>query len=390
MIETFFIVLFITVSLGTYAAVRQDGIDLFILLSSAAKLLMCIAGLFFILPFSGDDAVTFQAVAARWSEFGFFDIIETFDFSKSYVFVTIIALLYWLMDVNIAIPVFLNGILGVLIFYFSHVLVKIMWKDRYIPKAFYLILALHPMLTINSAVVLRENFVILFMVLAAIYLARFSYSSSLSNAILFSLMIGISTIFHGGMIFFVVGLPLYILISAGKNFLLRTVGVLFVMGAFFAVLSFFEVAKLSELQQSGLTDDVISEMDSRRREAGTAYLTGMSASGPIDLLWQLPVRSVFLLLTPFPWQIGSFGHLIVAFDALFWWAIIWIFLRNVGNIWSNPSGRILFLCLLFVLFAFAFGTSNFGTAVRHRAKFIILGLALVAPFLPRFRFSPPR
>lgn len=390
MIELFFIALFVAVSVATFAAVRPDGIGFFVFLSSGLKLALCVAGLFVVLPFAGEDTVTFEATAAEWSKLRFSDLLKTFDLSRSHVFSSIIAVLYWLLERNIAIPVFFNGIVGVLIFYFSHVLVKNMWPGAYIPRVFYLVLAFHPMLAVNSAVVLRENLVILFLILACIFLVRFAQSPSFSRAILFSLMIGLSTVFHGGMIFFVAGVPLFLIITRGRNLALRVAGVLFIVGAFVTAFSVFEISKLSEIREDGLTDEVLIGMDSRRREAGTAYLTGMSVSGPVDLVWQLPVRSVFLLLTPFPWQIGSVGHLIVAFEALYWWVIIWLTFRNFRNVWSNPGGRIVFLCVLFVLLAFSFGTSNFGTAVRHRTKFILLGLSLVAPFLPSFRFSIPR
>jgi len=59
--------------------------------------------------------------------------------------------------------------------------------------------------------------------------------------------------------------------------------------------------------------------------------------------------------------------------------------RNRKTIWAHPAGRLLVLILMSYIFVFGLAVGNFGTGIRHRAKFAVLFIALVAPFLPRIR-----
>lgn len=47
-----------------------------------------------------------------------------------------------------------------------------------------------------------------------------------------------------------------------------------------------------------------------------------------------------------------------------------------------PAARLL-LMLLGYLVVFGLGIGNFGTCIRHRAKFLVLFVVLAAPWLPR-------
>ena len=382
MVELFFVVLFVLVAAATIERGARDGIGSFLLLSASVKLSLCIAALFVALPFSGEDAVTFEEVAGQWSRMNFYQIVDTFDVGRSYVYTSIIALLYWLLERNIAIPVFINGILGVVTAYLGHVLVKRIWVGAQPPRLFYWVLCLHPMLAVFSAITLRENFIIFFAVLAAIAWSGFARSPSIGGALYTLIGVLLASFFHGGMVFLIAGVPVFLIFAKEFGVVARSVigGVIVV--ALVAFLGSVDLAKVSVLQGDQFDEELLVSMDEGRREADSAYLTELRISSPFDLVWQLPIRMVYFAGTPFPWQIGSIGHFVVGLDAALWWFLGFLIIANIKTIWKNPAGRLMLLSLCCAIAVFAFGTGNFGTAFRHRTKFLILVLTLVAPFLP--------
>jgi len=119
-------------------------------------------------------------------------------------------------------------------------------------------------------------------------------------------------------------------------------------------------------------DDIGSSLEIAARNR-TAYLTDLSIRNSTDLIWQLPIRFVYFLGTPFPWSIATVLDGGGFLDALFYLISVGIILRNWRALVRNPAAIALFLACLFTWGIFSVGTSNYGTAMRHRAK--------MAPFL---------
>ena len=67
-------------------------------------------------------------------------------------------------------------------------------------------------------------------------------------------------------------------------------------------------------------------------------------------------------------------------------ALIYLIFKNRKVIWKDPALRIILIILVSYIFIFGLGTSNFGTGLRHRTKFVIEIVILAAPLIPRFIF----
>jgi hypothetical protein len=63
-----------------------------------------------------------------------------------------------------------------------------------------------------------------------------------------------------------------------------------------------------------------------------------------------------------------------------------LFIKNFKSIWSNRSLRIIFIILASYFVVFGLGTGNFGTGIRHRTKFVIVSILMVAPWIPQLVF----
>ena len=90
----------------------------------------------------------------------------------------------------------------------------------------------------------------------------------------------------------------------------------------------------------------------------------------LDLIWNLPLRVLFFLGTPFIWMVSQFRDLLGLLDAL---VFLYIALRITLDIKQRRFLTIdaylsLALVVAGIVALFALGTSNDGTAFRHRAK----------------------
>ena len=105
-----------------------------------------------------------------------------------------------------------------------------------------------------------------------------------------------------------------------------------------------------------------------------AYLTGFAPTSPLSMLLQTPLRILYFLYTPFVWMVSAAVDVVGFFDAL-----LYIFLSIYafkGLASHRRKDKLLFwgivLILVVFLLVFAWGTSNYGTAIRHRQKIVWL------------------
>ena len=87
--------------------------------------------------------------------------------------------------------------------------------------------------------------------------------------------------------------------------------------------------------------------------------------------------------SPIPWEVKKISHLIIMLDGFFYCILIFLLFKNLKYIWSNYTLRILLIIFIFYSIIFSLGIGNFGTGFRHRTKFLILLMLIVAPYLPK-------
>lgn len=101
---------------------------------------------------------------------------------------------------------------------------------------------------------------------------------------------------------------------------------------------------------------------------------------PGGFIMMVIVGSAYLLLSPFPWQMG--GRQIFALpDVLFWWYLVfWFILPGIRHAYRNYKQMLVsvvaFVLPLIVFYSLIFG--NVGLAYRQRAQFMPFLLLLVA------------
>lgn len=129
---------------------------------------------------------------------------------------------------------------------------------------------------------------------------------------------------------------------------------------------------LGKFDQFDSLDEVYES--SNRRAGGSTYLTGLEVSSPITLLLYAPIRAVYLLASPMPWDWRGLNDLLAfSLDSLVYIFIVIGVLRSRNLEPQDRDVRNLFLAILVpVIMVFGAGVSNSGTAMRHRTKLTML------------------
>ncbi len=339
---------------------------------------------FITLPAGCCDAVTFETVAWEWSQISGTSLVPFFEPTQSFVISSLGATVYSVFGRDPFLLQIINVIFGTLTVYIVYIIAKEIMEPRTALVTGWLI-ALHPTLIETSAVFLREVQVVLFLALSILYFIKWFKIHRYYYLILSVAAIILSAIFHGAMI---VGLPVMAFAIAAVlirrwlqltyNPLLKkgTLATLYLFLAGLTLLVTMELPKLSSIGDLGELMDtdraaVKAGYAAEVRATGdAAYLTNLKAGSPLDIIWQTPVRSVYFLYSPFPWDIRSLSHLKGFIDSGFLLYFTYLIWRYRQELWANEIFRYLLLILLLYIVVFSFGTSNFGTAIRHKAKFL--------------------
>ena len=117
-----------------------------------------------------------------------------------------------------------------------------------------------------------------------------------------------------------------------------------------------------------------------------SYPDWLNPNSSVELFYKGPIRIIYFIFSPFPWDVEKFAHIAAMFDGIVFVIFGFLILRNKKAILNNLALRSIFLIMItyFVVFGLAMG--NFGTAIRHRTKFLISIILIIAPFIPKLVF----
>lgn len=244
------------------------------------------------------------------------------------------------------------------------------------------ILCILPNFAILSSLFLRESIVTMLLALSVLCMVRWKQRGSEGWFLLAFLLSCCAAMFHSGSIAAAMG---YILVRlfydtrrgtirfSWRNFLPALVLLLVFLYLFNNYGDVF-FGKMIGLE--GVED--IANTGSLGDSSYVAYV-GNSDSLSSMLLYT-PVRIAFFLFSPFPWQWRGMSDVIAfCFSSLFYaWVLVKTFCYLGRKKAENRELVIILLIVAFaLLFVFAWGVSNTGTAVRHRDKAVVLYAVLL-------------
>ena len=371
----------------------------------SAFVIRCVAALthrfLAILPQGGADAVTFESRAWEWAQSGCGNMGEHLALGASYVHAWLVGNVYACTDRAPLVFQGINVVLGVVTVYLVARIAEELWDREAAVRAAW-VAALFPILIINAAVPLREVWFTAPFLLGVLWLVQWVFSrriAYLGGAFAVILAAGV---IHGGAVFALLGVALvllgWLLVEAARASLVGRVRTGIVFGGFavvgvIAVGSVaFDDARFSSIGTIGNLGDRVEELAERAAEArgGSAYPQYLVPENDFALLVLTPVRMGYLLFGPPPWEIREAFHLVGALDGLLYLALVVLLARYWRVWWHRREFRLLLVVFVVMTIVFAWGVNNFGTGVRHRAKFLGILLALGSGLLGRRRWRDAR
>lgn len=283
------------------------------------------------------------------------------------------------------------AVLGTGVIYTSYKCAIELWGNTKAARAVAWGVALFPQLALHSALYLKEIPVSFCLTVAAFFAVRYVKHNHLNQVVGYFVWIAFATALHSGVLVAMPALIVAMLIVRPRRgsrkssfFATNLVAVLILLG----ILHFVDRTSIGMEKFGGSFEAAIDSFEQRelRDPSGTAaYPQWMRVRGGLSDIWKIPIRLVALLYSPLvPFMIRSPGHLLGALDAGLYFYLCWNIYQNRSSIKRNRSALVLLIVMLALYLLFSLGVSNFGTAIRHRAKMSPL-LLIVAAGLPELR-----
>lgn len=348
------------------------------------------------LPDGVADAVSFENYAWSLAQQGFVAALAQFPgYGNGWGYPWLVSLAYALADRSPLFMQSLSVIAGTLCVLLAYRLAQRIWGEEAALKAAW-VTAVFPMLVMYSALTMREAFIILALLFALYQAVIWQESDRLGALLLAFVGFLIAGFMHGAMLVGAVMLVLLLLLKETKRLCaalkrrdVSVIGLGLVVVGLVAVLMLasgsLSIPYIGTLAK-GLSIDTWIALAQRQAHGGASYPDWLSPENAAHYLLLLPARIAYFIGAPFPWDIRSFPQLLGLVDGLLYLAVSFLILKNFHAIWHNPAARLVLLICAALVFVYAIGVGNFGTGLRHRAKFIVPALVMAAPCLPHLRW----
>lgn len=311
------------------------------------------------------------------------DFLKLLFLSDVNIFSRIIAVIYYFFGNYIQLVNCFVFILSLSMVKYIHKVSMLLLNDKKLSNIIALVSSIWPISFIFSITVLRETpiqWAFIISVYCFLKYIKFGRLKYLIGLVVFSL---IATIFHSGMI---VVLLTYILLLSIYNVRERKISISILKILLFSILILLIwVSPVSELimQKFNSVENTEDLIDRASYAAGSTNYVSNTPSNLLEILIQTPYRFIMFALSPLPWQINGASTLIAwLIDALprlflMYGLLIWLKRYKVNNDQSKLIKISIILIVIFTYIMFAWGTANYGTAMRHRAKIFPLEIIIM-------------
>ncbi len=363
-----------------------------------ARLIVILLGHHFIeLPDWVGDNTQFELFAWKFSRDGFFGVFSNFPINKSSYHISwIIAFFYSLTDRSFIMGQSISLLFGIGSIILASRIANKIWGEKISIKVGW-ILALYPTLILYSCLILRESYVWFFLLVVVYGLLDWSKKKTFTSFIIISIGFFGASFYHGAMIIGgfaflgIVSIMSFIEIQKKLKYLKISINSIAFLSFALILLLFLisigdSIPKIKSLKHMLNAETIILEIENRNKNSA-AFPEWTVPKDKFELMYKAPIRIIYFMLSPFPWDIKKTTHLFGLFDGIFQMMILFLFLKNFKSIWSNKSLRIIIIVLAIYIILFGLASGNFGTGLRHRTKFLIVLILMIAPWIPKLVFG---
>jgi len=385
--ELFFISIYCFVFMTILFKVNDPVLRNIIIIAFALRIGLALVNAFiFNLPDSTADAVGFERKGWMCAQAWNMGLEVNIPTHAHHIYPKIIGVIYFVFGRVPLLVQFVNVVLGVFIVYYVYKIIIEFGATKRSAQIGSVITALFPTLCLYSAITLRENFVSFFAIVSVFCFLKWLNRGTISKLVLAVAFLLLSSAQFGGMIVIGAVYAIFFIFYEAKIKKWRLVSKQSFLGIFIVVIGimlfwYFLINKIPGDLRLVFSPDYMGGRVTVAARGSAAYLVGFTPNSILDIIIQSPVRIVYFLLAPFPWMISKPGQLLGLLDAFLYLVLVFYSIRGLKYLkkYNNP----------------AWGTSNFGTAIRHRQKIVGLIIAvsslgisrswLAKWMLPRFK-----
>jgi hypothetical protein len=329
------------------------------------------------------DAVRFERLAWQATQVNT-SLADKYAESGAGAFVKLGSILYSAVGRSPNLWAFILVLLGTITVYNIYKATYLLWNDKEQAVRVAWFAAFFPEFAMLSSILLREVLIHFFLSLAVISFIRFWKYKSKVSIIFFIIYIGLCTMFHSAMIVALggLGVAVFMISQDGKkkSVFYKLIALSLVLGGLVLINSTgWGLNKFGGSLNNAL--DTFETQEGKEALGNAAYPAWLRIQGGVTDLWKLPIRLIAFVCAPaLPFLVKNAAHLVGVLDALFYMLILYSIYKNWKVIRSNKTAYAIFVITASLAIVYSLGTSNFGTAIRHRAKILPLLLTLAIDY----------
>lgn len=354
----------------------------------------------FILPNSHVDSESYHRGAIAFAH-NFSGSVENYSY--------VVGIIYYLFGVQRMTAQFLNVILS---FWGISILEKCLREFRIQQESreyTLMFAALLPNYLLMSSILIRECLISVIICGALYFFIRWWKSGRTAYFVLSFLTVLSACYFHSGGIAVAIGISIALALTVNShdesyrrlNVSVKTVMVTILMFVFFMFLfnslSDSLLKKFGGLEteriESYIDDHNIYESNEGEGSDSSTFTAGFSGySGWQGIIINSPIRIVYFLWVPMPWDMRGVSDLIAFFgSSLFYGGTFFRAVRLCFVQWDYSDKKALLVAMTLVALSaamvFAWGVDSAGSALRHREKFYFVFLFLYCLVYERAHFT---
>lgn len=337
------------------------------------------------------DPQKFESLAWAFGKEGISDALLNFGKrGSSYTYMHFVSLIYAFIGRSVIFIQMIHVLVGLINIILTYKLSFLIWEDNGIAKKAAWFVAVFPTLIMYSVLTNREVFISMFFLISMIYVVKWIKTENNYYFVLSLLLFLAHYYLHGPLILGIIPL---LVIFLNKNLLngfssLREsrINYLFLFSIIFILIIFISggilwayvsIPYIGNL--NGVNYNLIFNRVLYLNSGGAAYPQWLMPNDFVDLFTLTIPRIIYLFFSPFPWDIRTMNQLLGLIDSGLY---IYLFYNIYKGFIIRRSLLKMnkFFVILGVLFiVYSWGVSNYGTGLRHRAKFAPVLVALASP-----------
>ena len=351
------------------------------------------------IPDGFGDAGRFELKAYDISRSGFLSTLTNFPGFSSFFISWVIAVLYSLFGQSELMGQSLSLFFGMGSVYLGWLLTKKVWNQRAADKAGWF-LALFPTLILYSCLILREAYVVFFLLIALNGIVDWTKTKKFKSLIFVIIGFIGATLYHGGMIFGLIIFFITIFLKSIKivyrslinlkislkSLIIPICAIIIATSTLAGQIVIPKIGNVGSLTDFDRKSWVILDQIKNVNKGTAKYPSWAVPDSQSEILFKTPIRMVYFVFSPFLWDIKNFIHLIGLLDSFLYMFLSYLIFLNRKIILADPALKIILIILFTYILIYAIGSGNFGTSIRHRSKFAVIFILLAAPLLPKFIF----